>query len=354
MLANEYMRIMRCQQEHPIEPIRLIPIDAKPKRTKRLILTPTYIATTIATVVISALFAGYLVVMGFLIYYAPTAFQKGLVLNVFVIGLVVLYLLARMPFYLRLGVIFFGLLTLFILRQTTELPLWIAILSVTIIVLSLGYGQYHLQRTKEKIWHKYIQQTESFPGSTHKGLIGLMSYVTPATISKKYYAEENTNTLIRKLQQEQSVYKFSNREIPRTDDYIDNILLAGKNIVLTRSITLPETEPTEKQSHNPNAYHPVYAEDTINEFSLEFPNRNIHLYYVVYSEDEEYTIPYTPITENVHFIKPQEFSQISNQLMSGSKLLLTSRDDILRLATISYTRKPDITKDDYEKFTRRF
>lgn len=354
MFAEEHMQLIRCQQAHPIEPIRLNKIQTTKTKPKKNILTPNYVASTIITVISATIFATYFVIMAFLVYYAPTSFDKGLIINVFVVGLVVLYLLSRCPFYLRLGISFFILLTILIAEHyIQEIPIWSVILTCTIILLSFGYGQFNLIREKEKIWHKYIQENNSFSHSIHKGILRIIGHVPNSVISKKYFAEENTSELLRRIKDNQLFYTFTNRIIPRTDDYIDNILIAGKNLIMTRSITLPEEITEERQSYNINAYHEDYAEDLIKEFSQEFPKYNISVYYIVYSENKDYNISYTSNNNRIHFIKPQEISEIHTSLIQGKKALLTRRDDVLKLATMSYSNKATINKKDYITFTRR-
>lgn len=343
------MRILRAQQNHPIDSINIKPIEVLAHTPKKMVLTPTYLASTIMTVISSAILATYFVIMGFLIYYAQGWDQKGLVINIFVIGLLVLYVLARMPFHLRLGVVFFLALGTFILNHTVDLPLWIPVHIITIVVLSLGYGQYYLQRRKELIWRKYSQHTTTFSNYQHKGVVGLLDTTDSTTVSKKYFAENTTDELIRRLQSEQEFYNFKNRRVGKTADYIDRVLMLGNNIVLIRSIT-----PSEEDAGSSNDYDPMYALNALNTLKTVFPKYKVSLYYIVYSEDKEYTIPYTNETEeNINFIKPHDFKEIHRTLSEGRKILFTKRDDILKMITMSYTDKPDITRHDYYTFTRR-
>lgn len=358
MIYADYKRLLSLQQQFPDEMpsinIDKLNIGNGPKHT--LVLTPSLFITSLGMILGALSLIAYAGICVSIYFHAEDNNGRVIAANIFFIGLCLSWLLSRMPFKVQFSLIALSTLALLgvYFTPTFTIPHVLyehVAMFYLVYVLGLAFSEFHIYRKKKSIWNKHTEGKQSFSDSLAR-IVPLIDRYPAGEVVRKYHAENTTNAIIRDLHHKQEFFSFSARSSSAEAHYVDEVLLAGKNLVLVFSIFPDEGDLAEGLNTPPL----LWLQETVHYYQSTFPKHYVSAFCIVYNVDKKAPLPeHMKDTDTISYIKPQEFSRVEDTLFfSYAKYVATDRNSVIRLLSFSDSDHPLRTAEEQDYFTRRY
>lgn len=364
---DDLIILSRIQSQYPDLPVtkdKHVPITGT---RKPLILTPTH-ALSFAGIVIGIVIG--LVYVGIIVYFLLEAQEREQYVIAFsgIAGALGIYLISKLSIFVILSIV--GILATAAgvnhFQDYYPVPGLTLILVALASALCLAVHQYRIYHRKERIWTRITGDNTAF-GRTGNALIAQINKHDHKDIAYKMQAEENTHHTISRLSNKARFYQFYGLSNPYVEDnYIDTALLAGKNLVLIRSIMVNNDRielqhgNEKEESSKLNVADLNWAQNVIEYYSRAFPHLKISVFFIVYPsgkpDKDGKRVTIGESKGKVRLIMGTQAHEVERVLFSSRlPFFRTRRSDIIKLTSMRKgAYRSASSQRDEAYFSRRF
>lgn len=339
----QYHAIRLLDQLRSPEHLKVKPKHVKLQGTKKtLILTPTHALSIIGITLGIVIFFAYAGTTLYIILEETRPVYTYSIVIGASIAVLVFYLISQLPFSMILSIIL-TTITAVIVNHYIEfinVPIPYITLAGLGCVLTLAMYQYRVYKKKLDIWNRRTQDKKRFGQPSDNLLPIIGKHKDRDDLVRKYQAEENTNTIIRMLEDKGQFYQFYGLPAAYGEDRtIDGVLLAGKNLLILRSIMVHNgTVRLQKGLENPplNSADNDWAHNVKFLYSRLFPRLRVSVWFIVQPAEKPHEgrgVTITPSSDkDINLIMVPEIHKLESSLFHSSlPVLRTHRSDIISL-----------------------
>lgn len=347
MVLQDMRRLYQLQSQLPdlpsIKSKHINPIGTK----KPVILTPTHSLSVIGTTLGAVILVLYIITAIYAVITADELIPAYIVGTASLCGFVLIYLLSKLSFTTQAIILAAGIASNIVnlTYPFVEIELSHYALMYLMLALMFALGLYRIYRIKRGIWDRRIGGTR-IHGFYSDGVIGMLNKnKEDKDLIYKHKAEENTHDILISMEGKGQFYAFNDLPTPYNPaNYVDVVLISGKNLVIVRSLMLGNGEHEVKaftsdnnDADSLNLPDKNYAFHVKDHYKQLYPHLTVSFWFIVHPSEKpsgglKMSIKNPHPYKGIHMITPQDIPLLEKVLYKSSfPILFTRRSDIIRL-----------------------